>query len=739
MNFTKQLPRWIMNAVVTLLGALGAVFCVTTAFDIPVEPGIIVIASAVSCLIFSVCFQKKKYLWLLLGLCAIMAVLSLFTSVFEPIPPTIVQLVHDILSRFSSAYRNLSFAIPAEPEAYSPQSNTLLFTLLGILLSVWLTWGVGYRSGLITVAGTLPFLLLCVIINDTPPHVVPLVMMLAAWLTVLLCKERHQEPPAMDAARLGITLMAVLLLLSVVGTVYPKDDTRDRELPELVQNVLDMLPDSLQNLLSRDSNGVHDDELGADTDEVLDLTTQGTRDRKDTVMMRVSSTQDGVLYLRGAAKDIYTGTSWESKNGASAADSVYAHTSLGAALGDSFQAAVEVHNYQTSADVAFVPYGFLSCTGAEEIQSDLRIQCITDNYITYFWPGLYTLDLTEPVAEPNTSYEAYVQETCLELPEDTGKALYDLALSYGYDPELSTLDTIAWVAEFVRTVGTYQLNVSRQPTNFDFAVYFLTESKAGYCVHFATAAATMCRALGIPARYASGYRATVSEVGTITDVTDEDTHAWAEIYLSGFGWLPLEATPGFGESLTLPQVDHNPAPLDAEELDLPEDPEPEPSQEPETESEPSEVPASPEPSETVPSESPVPESAPLPGSSGGRNALWLLLILPGVLILGILILLIRHRIVVRRRLRRFQRGGTNARVIAQWQYLEKLKPYGAEPEKALEALALKAKFSQHQLTQEELDSFSGWTRTLALETRKKLAKWQRLRFVWLSCLDLKKK
>ena len=343
------------------------------------------------------------------------------------------------------------------------------------------------------------------------------------------------------------------------------------------------------------------------------------------------------------------------------------------------------------------------------------------------------------MAEPNTSYEAYVQETCLELPEDTRKALYDLALSYGYDPELSTLDTIAWVAEFVRTVGTYQLNVSRQPTNFDFAVYFLTESKAGYCVHFATAAATMCRALGIPARYASGYRATVSEVGTITDVTDEDTHAWAEIYLSGFGWLPLEATPGFGESLTLPQVDHNPAPLDAEELDLPEDPEPEPSQEPETESEPSEVPASPEPSETVPSESPVPESAPLPGSSGGRNALWLLLILPGVLILGILILLIRHRIVVRRRLRRFQRGGTNARVIAQWQYLEKLKPYGAEPEKALEALALKAKFSQHQLTQEELDSFSGWTRTLALETRKKLTKWQRLRFVWLSCLDLKKK
>ena len=400
---------------------------------------------------------------------------------------------------------------------------------------------------------------------------------------------------------------------------------------------------------------------------------------------------------------------------------------------------MEIHNYQNSADVAFVPYGFLSCTGAEEITSDLRISCISDNYISYFWPGLYTLDLTEPVAEGNPSYEAYVEETCLALPEDTREALYQLALHYGYDPELSPLDTVAWVAEFVRTVGTYQLNVSRQPTNYDFAVYFLTESRAGYCVHFATAAATMCRALGIPARYASGYRATVSEVGTITDVTDEDTHAWAEIYLSGFGWLPLEATPGFGESLTLPQIEHSPEPLDNSEIDLTPDPEPEPSQEPEQGPEPSEAPASPEPSKAPPSESPTPQSGPMPGSGGGRSVLWYLLILPGVLIVLIAVTLIRHRVVVRRRLRRFQRGGANARVIAQWQYLEKLTAYGAEPEKALETLALKAKFSQHQLTQEELEQFSARTRSLALETRKKLTKWQKFRFVWLSCLDLKKK
>lgn len=49
----------------------------------------------------------------------------------------------------------------------------------------------------------------------------------------------------------------------------------------------------------------------------------------------------------------------------------------------------------------------------------------------------------------------------------------------------------------------------RQPAQEDFAVYFLTEGKRGWCMHFATAAACMLRALDVPARYVSGYVCTV--------------------------------------------------------------------------------------------------------------------------------------------------------------------------------------------------------------------------------------
>lgn len=84
-------------------------------------------------------------------------------------------------------------------------------------------------------------------------------------------------------------------------------------------------------------------------------------------------------------------------------------------------------------------------------------------------------------------------------------------------------------------------------------LHFLTQSRQGYCVHFASAAAVMLRALDIPARYVSGYVAVVQ--GGRADVPDSAAHAWVEYYLDGFGWLPLEATPGFArETSVLPEA-----------------------------------------------------------------------------------------------------------------------------------------------------------------------------------------
>ena len=56
---------------------------------------------------------------------------------------------------------------------------------------------------------------------------------------------------------------------------------------------------------------------------------------------------------------------------------------------------------------------------------------------------------------------------------------------------------------------------------------------------------------GVPARYATGYAVPAGEFyenggNYMAEVPDSMAHSWAEIYLDGTGWVPVEATPGYG-------------------------------------------------------------------------------------------------------------------------------------------------------------------------------------------------
>ena len=88
--------------------------------------------------------------------------------------------------------------------------------------------------------------------------------------------------------------------------------------------------------------------------------------------------------------------------------------------------------------------------------------------------------------------------------------------------------------------------------SIDDVVDFLENDKRGYCEQFATAMSVMARSLGIPARVAIGFAggtpgATPDEIV----VTSRNAHAWVEIYLQGYGWVPFEPTPR-GDSVVVP-------------------------------------------------------------------------------------------------------------------------------------------------------------------------------------------
>ena len=76
---------------------------------------------------------------------------------------------------------------------------------------------------------------------------------------------------------------------------------------------------------------------------------------------------------------------------------------------------------------------------------------------------------------------------------------------------------------------------------------FLDRTRAGVCVQSAWAMVVLTRLLGYPARLAGGFTGGTRVSGNTYQVTTDDAHAWAEVYFSGYGWIPFEATPGGGD------------------------------------------------------------------------------------------------------------------------------------------------------------------------------------------------
>ncbi|MFJ8578671.1 DUF3488 and transglutaminase-like domain-containing protein [Micromonospora sp. NPDC093277] len=78
-------------------------------------------------------------------------------------------------------------------------------------------------------------------------------------------------------------------------------------------------------------------------------------------------------------------------------------------------------------------------------------------------------------------------------------------------------------------------------TSGDDITDFLT-TKVGFCQQYAAAMAWLVRAAGIRARVAFGFTNGSNSGGSYV-LTNKNLHAWTEVYFSGIGWVPFDATP----------------------------------------------------------------------------------------------------------------------------------------------------------------------------------------------------
>ncbi|MBR5667763.1 MAG: transglutaminase domain-containing protein [Lachnospiraceae bacterium] len=217
--------------------------------------------------------------------------------------------------------------------------------------------------------------------------------------------------------------------------------------------------------------------------------------------------------------------------------------------------------------------------------------------------------------------------------------------------ETTLFGKVEYVRRYLSENYTYSTDPPKNEEDIDPLLFFIRDSKTGYCMHFASTGVMMLRMLGIPARFAEGYVVTASDIRSAevswTDdvlvrdekgvsreteeyvtvaVKDDCAHAWAEILIPGYGWYPIEMTTpystidtGYLENALQKEQTVTPSP----EITGPVEPG-------------TTVTPTPKPDKTKPTATPVPKTAKTDdgkGHSGAKLALMILLLVVFVVLL----------------------------------------------------------------------------------------------------------
>lgn len=132
----------------------------------------------------------------------------------------------------------------------------------------------------------------------------------------------------------------------------------------------------------------------------------------------------------------------------------------------------------------------------------------------------------------------------LELPETVPSRVRDLAAQLTAD-EATLFAKATAIERYLRTFP-YDLTVPSPPEDVqDVTDYFLFELQRGYCDYYATAFVVLARAVGIPARFVTGFtNGSWNSEQQVWTVTEADAHSWPEVYFPQVGWIPFEPTAG---------------------------------------------------------------------------------------------------------------------------------------------------------------------------------------------------
>ncbi len=659
--------------VYSIILTLGVIGCYTSAFNIKAS----LIVCSVTTLIFVtvvglICALVKHKSKLFVSLSVIL-IAFIFTVLFS-LSYIVEQARYFIncILKIYSAY--LPVPAPVKPAELPQIDATAFLVVVAFIVSFIITVSlVRARRILPVLIITVALLVPCfILVNTLPalPAIISVVAILFSLYITTFLRRRNVKINGVASPIISVIMVITAIAVCIANPVdtYERSKWQEELLYEL-ENLTGI--EGNQRISDNDLKAKKYKKVGNSFEKTKFLNEIGPLELSDKKAMKIYTEKGGTVYLRGISYGDYDLNQWslphENRiNEVPDEINSFTQTKTGNWNINKINIITEriepvmYSTYYTDE----IPEDF-TVLGDVCISNDEKETSYSYNYQVDDGSGLYT------VLSTNT-YTNFVYENYLYLPELTRDSILRIAEEEGFELGYDAESMAKKVKNYVSEIGYYSLDTEQIPENKDFPIWFLTEAKSGYCVHYATTAAVMLRAFGVPARFVTGYVVNAKS-GEWTTVTEKNAHAWVEYFDFDRGWIMLEATPSSFEIYE--NNEDNTTSTQAT------------TQKP-----------------TAPSTKPT-----NPQSNNRNNKIkfsadMLLWLIPVAVVMAIGSIPLRCELIKRKRKREFTQGRNKSKAICIYRYIREISVHSTNivPE-LIDEIALKAKFSNHSIEDKEVE------------------------------------
>lgn len=612
----EMLAAFFLRLVIGLMSGIGVVYTALSFMPVSCNRFAAGLTALVCITLASICFTSKK-----LRLPSLTAFLLLLTAAviynYELLKGGFILTANSYFSLIHTAVP-LTLTVPEGIENANLAATAFICTAVSAI-SLLIAIGTQWKSSLIIIfAATFPLFEMGMYYGMVPPY--PMVILLIGSWIAILSVELSEMYAAQSESRVHLLtassgiltfILVIIVFLAVFSVTSANGYTRPEKLNKLRNETILYMDDISVKKVTRDLRrikaylpqktvgGINGGKLG----QADEITFSGSE------VLRVTLPADSEeIYLKGYSGSHYTGSSWErteleDREKLSAYYSMLENTGFRPQLstGSFWQLyekgargeTVTIENISAGGKYFFVPYFSLP---SEEYEG---LEYVDDSFVLAGKDKLYSfrsfdgmradvlgdadetlLSMPDLLSEAvgsgdydlnrfNSSHKTYhsiIFSTCLDAGDMNSRLAYEV---FGEEYFADTVPLYTFIADMRKYFSdnyTYSLKAGMLPEGEDFVRRFMSDSNKGSCTHFASAAVLLFRSIGIPARYAEGFVISSSDIasgeknpdGSVTvSVPDSSAHAWAEIYIMDYGWIPVEMTPGYSSAESDAEIPEN--------------------------------------------------------------------------------------------------------------------------------------------------------------------------------------